>query len=138
MSSKNACPAVPRIYTWDSGTKQYSGTNPGTSGGTKSLKCLAQAVLAVPHRRDKAGQGWDKTQNLVPGGKTSVGQDSFQKSCPLRNTTSIFPEQAETPYRKLCRLQLQGGMSEAELAAWRARGWMPFNEDGQTGIWCFV
>ena len=44
----------------------------------------------------------------------------------------------ESPYQKLCRLQSQGQMSEAELDEWRVRAWMPFNEDGQVGIWCVV
>ena len=73
------CPAVPPLYTWDSGTKNNSGTTNGTTGGTSSLKALALAVLDVPLERDKVGQVVGQSKNLVPRVKDVVGQKFPQK-----------------------------------------------------------
>ena len=74
MDSKKACPTVPPLYTWDSGTKGKGGTPLGTTDGTNSLKALALAVLAVPPERDKVGQEVGQGKNLVPEATKVVGQ----------------------------------------------------------------
>jgi hypothetical protein len=69
-----ACPAVPPLYSWDSGTRAVSRNSQRGKLGTISLNLLKLAVLSVPFERDNAEQEAGHRENSVPGGKKAVGQ----------------------------------------------------------------
>lgn len=96
MSSEIACPTVPPLYTWDSGTKENAGTNLGTRAGQASLKALAQAILTVPLERDKMGQEVGQGQNSVPRAKEPVGQ-KIAHSSPLGEEILSLEKYDPTP-----------------------------------------
>ena len=79
MSSKQSCPTVPPLYTWDSGTRGCERDSKWDKPGTGSLKSLALAVLSVPPERDKRDNVRDKGEKLVPRAQEALGQKSPQK-----------------------------------------------------------
>jgi hypothetical protein len=76
MNNKNVCPTVPPLYTWDSGTSDIERDDSWDKRGTKSLKALALAVLAVPLDRDKVGQDVGQALKSCPKQEAPVGQNS--------------------------------------------------------------
>jgi hypothetical protein len=75
---------------------------------------------------EKGGFGDIGNRSLPPG------YDDHSRPCPEKNTD------AETPYQA-CGRQWEDIKADPNLAAeWRARGWMRFEEGGQTGVWCLV
>lgn len=126
MSSNRACPTVPPLYTWDSGTKSNSGTGLGTRAGQASLKALALAVLAVPPERDKAGQEAGQSEKSCPTEFGPVGQESPPVP-PLKEEENLSLEKYDSD-RQLkpgaCRKRLTspgqaGALDWETLAAWK-------------------
>jgi len=81
MRNENVCPAVPPLYTWDSGTSSIERDSYRDKSGTASLKSLALAILSVPLERDKRDKERDKGKNLVPLGQGGAGQKIPLKKC---------------------------------------------------------
>ena len=79
MSGEKVCPTVPPPYRWDSGTSGIERDKPWGKPGTKSLKALAHAVLAVPLEWDKAGQDAGQPPKSCPTGDDSLGTKISEK-----------------------------------------------------------
>lgn len=126
MSGNRACPTVPPLYRWDSGTKSNSGTSLGTNAGQVSLKALALAVLAVPSRRDKVGQEAGQSEKSCPTGEWAGGT-RFGPVPPLKEEEKLSPERCDSDRQAkpgACRQRLSspsqaGAIDWETLAAWK-------------------
>ena len=121
MSSKYPCPTVPPLYTWDSGTKDLSGTDCGTTAGQGSIKALAQAFLAVPLKRDKVGQEAGQGEKSCPTKDTALGQ-TFSPPDPAalahaRRMLVSCPVQGRSLHCWYCSRCSEAG----KCPAWRSR-----------------
>jgi hypothetical protein len=94
---------------------------------TNLLHQRSEIRPACPASAKLAGRA--KTLDTVSLSSTS--SMSSKKTCRANNFSN------ETPYQELCR-RSQGRLTEADLDQWRGKGWMPFNEGGETGMWCLV
>ncbi len=136
MSSENACPTVPPLYTWDSGTKEKRGTVSGTRAGQVSLKALARAFWLVPPERDKTGQEAGQSKNLVSRPGNPVGQKTAHNSPQCEEKLSLekydpTPEQIAHARRMLVDCPATRGKRHCwhcsrcgdarKCSAWRAR-----------------
>ena len=86
MNSKSVCPTVPPLYTWDSGTRDVERDNSWDKSGTRSLKSLAQAVLAVPAHRDNVGQGAGQSEKSCPTATSPPGTRFVPSDLTIKGT----------------------------------------------------
>ena len=100
MNSEQACPTVPPLYTWDSGTRNFRGTNGGTSVGQGSLKALAQAVLRCPTSLGQAGQDVGQAIKSCPTGQEAPG---------TKNESHFSPEERKLSLEKWKPNPIPGG-----------------------------